>query len=93
MDRIDCFFKRGGVPVWLLTPALDTFHLCISPPPLRVHFLTNLAFGIGQDALVYQFPTACFTSAVFMLAVGSKLSPFPIAAAKDVLVVVAHGVI
>jgi len=78
--------------MWLFTPASDTFHLCISAALLCVHLLTDLAFGVGQDALIHQLPATCFTSTVFVLAVGSELPPFPVAAAEDMLVVIAHDV-
>lgn len=91
MDHLNRLLKRRGIPLGLFTPASNAFHFCISASLLGVHFLADLASSTGQDTLVYQLPAACFTGAVLGLAVQAELSPFPVAAAENVLVVVAHG--
>lgn len=64
------------------------------PSILLVKRRANRALGAAVLERVVAKPhTACFTHAVFFLAMFPKMAPFPVAATEDSLVVIAHGVL
>ncbi len=71
-------------------PPVDAVHLCASPSLFSVNFLAELALLRVVQRLHDEFHTTRFTRAVFSVAVLSKMSPFPIAAGKFMLIEEAH---
>jgi hypothetical protein len=57
----------------------------------RVDFLAKLALLADGNGLHNEFHPACFTGAIFSVAVLSEVAPFPVTALKPMLVEETHG--
>ncbi len=83
---------NGGRPVPLLPPAVNAVQFRRSTPLLRFEFLAMLAIASYRDCCHNKLSAACFTRAVFPVAVLPEVVPFEVATLKFSLVVKAHFV-
>lgn len=90
LDHVTGSVNRGPELATLPLPPADPINLCVSTSLFRVDLVAELAFLADRDRLHDEFHAACFTCAVFSVAMLSKVSPFPIAACKSMLVEEAH---
>ena len=90
LDHVIRSVDRGPELVTLSLPAADAINLCASPALFRVDFVAELAFLTDRDRLHDEFHSARFTCPVLSVAMLSKVSPFPIAAGKPVLIEETH---
>jgi len=89
IDCLHALFDGSRAPTLYLPPA-DAFHLGLSTPPFGLDLVAEFALLASGKRGVHQLHPARFTDAVFLVAMGPKVSPLPILASIDNAVVVAH---
>lgn len=90
LDHVVRPVNRGSEFAAFSLPAADPIYLCATAPLFRIDLVAKFAFLTDRDGLHDQFHTAGFTCAVLSVAMLSKVSPFPVATSKTVLVEEAH---
>lgn len=90
LDHVTGSVNRGPEFATLPLPPTDPIDLCVSASLFRVDLVAELAFLTDRDRLHDEFHPARFTCAIFSVAMLSKVSPFPIAACKSMLVEETH---
>ena len=85
-------FNGGRKPISLLPPAVNAVQFLRSTPLLCFEFLAMLAIASHRDRCHDKLSPACFTRAVFSVAVLPEVVPFEITTLKFSLVVKAHCV-
>lgn len=90
LDHISRSVNRGPKFVAFSFPAVDPVQLCASASLFRIDFVAEFTFLSDRDRLHDEFHTACFTCAIFSVAVLSEVSPLPVAAGEPMLIEEAH---
>lgn len=79
---------QGGT---LSFPPVQTFDLGASPAIFGLNFLAEPTVALLVFGHVDKSHTACFASAVLIVASVSKAGPAPVSAGKSLLIVEAHA--
>ena len=86
--RVRLFYGRPSVPLAL--PPLDVAAHLVYPPLLFEALVANLARGGHEGGLKDEFEPARLSGAVLLVALLTKVSPFPVSAVPAGLFKVAH---
>ena len=90
VDHIRGTLNRGSEFTSFSLPAADALVFSASASLFGIDLVAQLALLGNLDGVHDKFHTAGFTCAVFSIAMLSEVTPFPVAAAKSVLVKKTH---
>ena len=90
VDHIRGALNRGSEFTSLPLPAADALVFSASASLFSIDLVAELALLGHLDGVHDKFHTAGFTCAVFSIAMLSEVTPFPVAAAKSVLIEETH---
>lgn len=89
--HLSASFFNSGISFRIFSlPSFDVSLHFVVPPPFLVNVLAELTYFVQAYRIKHQLQAACFSNAVFFVALLPEMTPSPVAAVPFRLVKVAH---